>query len=60
MKELRQRMRKYTKEETEFAKNLFANKDGLYQEKAAAKTKEEEAEESKLLQAQIKEQEKWE
>lgn len=48
-------MKKYTKEETEFAKNLFANKDGLYNEKACAKTKEEEAEEAKLLEAARKE-----
>ena len=52
-------MKKYTKEETEFAKNLFANKDGLYNEKASAKTKDEEAEEAKLLEAARKEQEKW-
>ena len=48
-------MKKYTKEETAFAKNLFANKDGLYNEKAAAKSKEEKAEDSKLLEAQYKE-----
>ena len=42
-------MNKYTKEETAFAKNLFANKDGLYTEKAEAKSKEEEEAEDEQM-----------
>ena len=38
-------MNKYTKSEAEFSKNIFGNQDGLYAEKAPAKTKEEEAKE---------------
>jgi len=41
-------MNKNNKSEAEFAKNIFANKDGLYKEKAPAKTKEEEAKEKEI------------
>ena len=40
MKSLKQRMNKYTDSEKAFSKNIFGNKDGLYKEKEAAKSKE--------------------
>ena len=45
IKILKSKMNKYSKSEAEFSKNIFANKDGLYKEKPAAKSKEEEAKE---------------
>jgi hypothetical protein len=47
-------MNKYSKTEAEFSKNIFGNKDGLYTEKAPAKSKEEEAKEKLLLEEQEK------
>ena len=48
IKKLKAKMNKNNKSEAEFAKNIFANKDGLYKEKAPAKTKEEEAKEKEI------------
>ena len=47
-------MNKYSKSEAEFSKNIFANKEGLYKEKAPAKSKEEEAKEKEAQAEQDK------
>ena len=49
-------MNKYSKSEQDFSKNIFGNKSGLYTEKAPAKSKEEEAAEKLIQDAQQQEQ----
>jgi hypothetical protein len=41
-------MNKYSDSEKAFSKNIFGNKDGLYNEKPTGKSKEQEAEEAIL------------
>ena len=56
IRSLKSRMNKYSKSEQDFSKNIFGNKSGLYTEKAPAKSKEEEAAEKLIQDAQLQEQ----
>jgi glycyl-tRNA synthetase beta subunit len=49
IKNLNAKMNKYSKSEAEFSKNIFGNKEGLYNEKPAAKSKEEEKKEEAIM-----------
>lgn len=61
IKQLRQKMNQNSKEEEEFSKKIFQNaKNGIYNEKPNAKTKEQEAEEERLAKIEEANRKKWE